>query len=102
MPAAVTMGEGLGWQKKKNPKTGDTANLKGYTVGSRAPPMAKNSGTTIAETGFKYLGVGPLGGRFAKSAAPTPAPKEGKSLFYHEGSFLTSSADKDCFLNRGI
>ena len=33
--------------KKKNPKTGSSTNLKGYTVGSRAPPMAVSSGTTI-------------------------------------------------------
>ena len=37
--------------KKKNPKTGSTVGLKGYTVGSRAPPGAKNSGTT-AQFGF--------------------------------------------------
>ena len=35
--------------KKKNPKTGSSTNLKGYTVGSRAPPMAVSSGTTIFE-----------------------------------------------------
>jgi len=35
--------------KKKNPKTGSTTNLKGYTVGSRAPPMAIRSGTTIRD-----------------------------------------------------
>lgn len=38
-----------GVAKKKNPKTGSTTNLKGYTVGSRAPPMAVKSGTTIFE-----------------------------------------------------
>merc|ERR1719182_405147 len=32
--------------KKKNPATGSTKNLKGYTVGSRAPIVAKSSGTT--------------------------------------------------------
>jgi len=37
--------------KKKNPKTGDTLGLKGYTVGSRAPKNAKNSGT-INQFGF--------------------------------------------------
>ena len=36
--------------KKKNPMTGSTKNLKGYTVGSRAPTVAKNSGTTISTT----------------------------------------------------
>merc|ERR1712094_119330 len=33
--------------KKKNPKTGATKNLMGYTVGSRAPATAVKSGTTI-------------------------------------------------------
>ena len=37
--------------KKKNPATGSTKNLKGYTVGSRAPIVAKSSGTT--QNGYK-------------------------------------------------
>ena len=37
--------------KKKDPKTGSTLGLKGYTVGSRAPPRAKNSGT-VAQFGY--------------------------------------------------
>ena len=36
--------------KKKNPKTGSTTNLKGYTVGSRAPPMAVSSGTRVSSS----------------------------------------------------
>jgi len=36
--------------KKKNPMTGSTKNLKGYTVGSRAPLVAKASGTTIKKS----------------------------------------------------
>merc|ERR1719393_69053 len=60
-----------GWQVKKNSKTGDTANLRGYTVGSRAPPMAVKSGTTIAEQGGRYRGVGALG-RGIKSGYPVP------------------------------
>merc|ERR1719446_1988521 len=60
-----------GWQVKKNSKTGDTANLRGYTVGSRAPPMAVSSGTTIAEVGGRYKGVGALGkGIKAKYSLP--------------------------------
>merc|ERR1719478_1587758 len=31
--------------KKKNPKTGSTKNLRGYTVGSRAPKVSVSSGT---------------------------------------------------------
>jgi len=38
-----------GVAKKKNPKTGDSKNLWGYKVGTRAPDMAKSSGTTKAE-----------------------------------------------------
>ena len=53
-----TGNQGLyGWQKKKNPASGDTSNLRGYTVGSRAPPMAVASGTTILEEGGRYKGV---------------------------------------------
>jgi len=37
--------------KKKNPKTGSTKNLFGYTVGSRAPPMSIRSGE-IATYGY--------------------------------------------------
>ena len=44
--------------KKKNPMTGSTKNLKGYTVGSRAPRVAKNSGTTV----LKYKTDGGLAG----------------------------------------
>ena len=48
-----------GWQVKKTTATGDTSNLRGYTVGSRAPPMAVSSGTTIAQDGGRYKGVVP-------------------------------------------
>merc|ERR1719183_1179060 len=44
--------------KKKNPMTGSTKNLRGYTVGSRAPRVAKSSGTTVA----KYKTDGALRG----------------------------------------
>merc|ERR1719261_1947475 len=37
--------------KKKDPRTGSTLGLKGYTVGSRAPPIARASGTT-AQYGY--------------------------------------------------
>merc|ERR1712146_488353 len=40
--------------KKKNPMTGSTKNLKGYTVGSRAPKVSKSSGTVT--TGYKTNG----------------------------------------------
>ena len=40
--------------KKKNPKTGSTKNLRGYTVGSRAPSVAVASGTTVK--GYKTTG----------------------------------------------
>ena len=47
MSTKYTVAAGLA--KKKNPKSGDSASLKGYTVGSRAPDTAKNSGTTKSE-----------------------------------------------------
>ena len=42
------------FQKKKNAKSGRGELLKGYTVGSMAPPMAVKSGSTIAEMGTSY------------------------------------------------
>ena len=50
MSTKYTVAAGLA--KKKNPKSGDSSNLKGYTVGSRAPDTAKNSGTTKSEQGL--------------------------------------------------
>jgi len=46
MSTQYTVAAGLA--KKKNPKTGSSANLMGYKVGDRAPDSAKNSGTTKA------------------------------------------------------
>merc|ERR1719408_937400 len=42
--------------KKKNPMTGSTKNLKGYTVGSRAPRVSVSSGTTVGSKGYKTDG----------------------------------------------
>merc|ERR1719164_144924 len=55
------------YYKKKDPKTGSSLGLKGYTVGSRAPPRAVSSGTR-ASFGF---GIDNLygGGKGAKAAA---------------------------------
>jgi len=44
--------------KKKNPMTGSTKNLKGYTVGSRAPKVSVSSGTKT----FGYKSDGDLRG----------------------------------------
>jgi len=55
--------------KKKNPMTGSTKNLKGYTVGSRAPKVAKSSGTTT--TGYKTNGG--LGASSNAQNVPTAA-----------------------------
>ena len=53
---------------KKNKKTGDGALLKGYTVGSRAPKVSKNSGTPEQ---FGY-GIGNLyGGKLADGSRKT-------------------------------
>merc|ERR1719198_794245 len=102
-----------GWQVKKNSKTGDTANLRGYTVGSRAPPMAVKSGTTIAEAGFKYKGVGRLGKGLGASRYTVPGTSgdtgldlrnfDGsakKSYFVHRTVMMSGGEDKDCFINR--
>ena len=47
--AGLDPNRALGWNKKKNPKTGDTARLMGYKVGQRAPDGSKSSGTTKGE-----------------------------------------------------
>merc|ERR1719502_327673 len=96
-----------GWQVKKNSKTGDTANLRGYTVGSRAPPMAVSSGTTIAETGFRYKGT------IQKSKYTIPGiggdsgvdlrnfgSSSSKDLFVHRSYMLAGGESKDAFVNR--
>ena len=43
--------------RKKNPNSGRSTALKGYTVGSFAPPGAKSSGTRITDMGTGY-GIG--------------------------------------------
>jgi hypothetical protein len=59
--------------RKKNPKTGDTLNLKGYTVGSRAPKSAKNSGE-VEKFGY---GIGNLyGGGLFDGSKPTKGPTD--------------------------
>jgi len=101
-----------GWQVKKNSKTGDSANLRGYTVGSRAPPMSIKSGTTIAQQGGFYKGVGGLG-RGIKSAYTLPSisgdtgldlrdysVSSAKVLFVNRGVMMTGGEEKDCFINR--
>ena len=67
MSTKYTVAAGIA--KKKNPKTGDSSNLKGYTVGSRAPDMAKNSGTTKAEQSIFECAAPHLR---RSSHAPTP------------------------------
>ena len=59
--------------KKKNPATGSTLGLKGYTVGSRAPPISKASGTK-AQFGY---GIDNLYGGGPKRAVA--AQKGGKA-----------------------
>jgi hypothetical protein len=60
---------------KKNPNSGRTKSLKGYTVGSRAPSIAVRSGTNNQ---FGY-GIGNLyGGK--KKAASTKSGREGAAV----------------------
>lgn len=63
---------------KKKGKTGSTVSLKGYTVGSRAPPGAKNSGTT-AQFGFGIdnLYGGQAGRKIPKENLPTSVVQNG-------------------------
>merc|ERR1712216_871579 len=82
-----------------------TANLRGYTVGSRAPPMAISSGTTIAQEGGFYKGVGTLG-RGRKSGYTVPGRGgdagldlrnfggEAKKSFLVHNSYMLSCSDK--------
>mmetsp|Transcript_4954 Transcript_4954/g.8267 ORF Transcript_4954/g.8267 Transcript_4954/m.8267 type:complete len:133 (-) Transcript_4954:276-674(-) len=81
--AAITMNTQYtveaGLAKKKNPKAGRGALLKGYTVGSLAPPSAVSSGTRISDVGTSY-GIGSrFGYQPGKKSAPSSAPAESKS-----------------------
>ena len=81
-----TGNQGLyGWQKKKNRKSGDTANLRGYTVGcwpssatsSVSPSLLKPDGVVVRQMRFHW-GISPrssggkktcsVGGRAPRSA----------------------------------
>ena len=61
--------------KKKNPKSGRSDLLKGYTVGSFAPPMAKSSGTRITDMGTGYGIDNRWGGKQRAKAQKQPASK---------------------------
>ena len=65
--------------RKKNPMTGSTLNLKGYTVGSLAPPSAKNSGTRITDVGTGYGIDNRFGGN--RRAAATSTSSAGFTRF---------------------
>jgi hypothetical protein len=76
--------------KKKNPKTGSSNMLKGYTVGSRAPPVAKASGTT-AQFGY---GINNLYGGGQKSKLSfKDQQKSGKLLGGSGASYTKSGLD---------
>lgn len=73
--AAVSMNTNYGdplvkAMKKKDPKTGSSLGLKGYTVGSLAPPGSKNSGNKAV---FGY-GIDNRYGGKAKAKADVPEP----------------------------
>ena len=64
--------------KKKNAKTGSTVGLKGYTVGSRAPPGSKSSGNTARfGYGIDNLYGAQAGRKIAKANLPTAAVSNG-------------------------
>jgi hypothetical protein len=83
--------------KKKDPKTGSTKGLFGYTVGSRAPPRAKSSGTRV-NPNFGY-GIDNLyGGKKIVASAPKPGDEAKKNFGYAALAFavlfLISSVGK--------
>ena len=55
------------FNKKKDPKTGSSLGLKGYTVGSWAPPAAKSSGTKV-DPSVGYGIDNRFGGKFRANA----------------------------------
>jgi len=73
--------------KKKNPKTGSSTMLKGYTVGSRAPPVARNSGTTAS---FGY-GINNLYGGGQKSKLSFQDQRKSGKLLGGTGASYTKS-----------
>merc|ERR1719379_3123278 len=77
--AAVSMNTkytvAAGVAKKKNPNSGRSDLLKGYTVGSLAPPAAVSSGTTITEQGTGYG----IGNRWGGGGGKKAAAKGGSS-----------------------
>jgi len=65
--------------KKKDPKTGSTKGLFGYTVGSRAPPRAVSSGSK-AQFGY---GIDNLyGGKKIIESKPKPGDAAKKNFAY--------------------
>ena len=73
--------------KKKNPKTGSSAMLKGYRTGSRAPPVAVRSGTTAA---FGY-GINNLYGGGQKSKLAFQNQAKNNKLLGGTGAAYTKS-----------
>ena len=73
--------------KKKNPKTGSSTMLKGYRVGSRAPPVAVRSGTTAA---FGY-GINNLYGGGQKSKLAFQNQAKNNKLLGGTGAAYTKS-----------
>jgi len=69
-------------QRKKNPKTGSSINLKGYTVGSRAPPVAVRSGAN-AQYGY---GIGNLYGGGQKKSLSFKNQKKTNTLLGGAGA----------------
>jgi len=73
--------------RKKDPNTGDSNNLKGYTVGSRAPPRAISSGTVNK---FGY-GIGNLyggdkkAGRLSRGKTSAPSGETGSKTVGYIG-----------------
>ena len=61
-----------GMAKKKNPNAGRSDLLKGYTVGSLAPPGSVSSGTTIKQVGTTYGINSRFGNKAGKASKGEP------------------------------
>merc|ERR1712054_498900 len=66
--------------KKKNPKSGRSDLLKGYTVGSFAPPAAVSSGTRIDQMGTGYGIDNRWGGKQRSAKQTATKSSEGGSV----------------------
>ena len=63
--------------RKKNPNSGRSDGLKGYTVGSFAPPLAKKSGSRISDMNTGYGIDNRWGGKSRAQKTPAASKSSG-------------------------